>query len=151
MKKTTQHQLTEIDRHLLQGFRTTSHLHSSLSRALPKPKQIPPALLFSAAKTQSYLKEAEKELKGKNTRTNFNIESEVKSLTSHPKIQIIERTALMIEKQKESRRQRHIAFLKEFEKIEETMEKSGELTVKKIQDEVELFFNNSSKGIYIYQ
>ena len=153
--KTTQKQLTEIDKQLLLGFKTTSNLHRSLASGFPKnPTSTHPALLFSNGKTKEYLEQARLELsiKAKDTssKEKFVLESDVKSLSSHLKMESNERTETMIARQKESRRKRHIDFLNEFEVVIETLYKTTENNCKGIKNEIELFFQQSDIAINKY-
>lgn len=155
--QSTQKQLTEIDRRLLQGFKTTSNLSASLSKP-PKTKTMSPFLLLSGGeKVKKYVEEAEIEKKSKISKineVNLNIENEVKTLGRVKVGEPCLRTEEMIRKQKESRRKRHIDFLKDFEKVVENMEKGGEENEKKVTVEIEAFFRNSDKGnelIFLYE
>lgn len=145
----TQRQLTEIDRRLLRGFKTTSSLSASLSKPT-KTKTMSPFLLLSGGeKVKKYIEDAEIEKKtkiSKRSEVDLIIENEVKTLGSVKVGEPCLRTEEMIRKQKESRRKRHIDFLKDFEKVVETMEKGGEENEKKVTIEIEAFFRNSDKG-----
>lgn len=152
--KTTQKQLTEIDKKLLLGFKTSSNLHRSLTNNFPKKSPIHPALLFSNGKTKEYLEQARQELsiKAKDTtsKEKFLIESDVKSLSSNPKMESNPRTQSMIARQKENRRKRHIDFLNEFENVIETLYATTATNCKGIKDEIQLFFQQSDITINKY-
>ena len=154
--KTTQKQLTEIDKHLLLGFKTTSNLHRSLTSNFPKKpsSHTNPTLLFSNGKTKEYLEQARKELSIKardtSSKEKFLLESDVKSLSSHPKLESNPRTEEMIAKQKQSRRKRHIDFLIEFEIVIEALYKSTDSNCKGIKVEIEFFFQQSDLEINKY-
>jgi len=152
--KTTQKQLTEIDKQLLLGFKTTSNLHRSLASGFPKKKPTHPALLFSNGKTKEYLEQARQEqaikAKDNTSKEKFLLESDVKSLSSNPKMESNPRTESMIARQKESRRKRHITFLNEFEKVIETLYKTTETNCKGIKQEIEIFFQQSDLAINKY-
>lgn len=152
--KTSQKQLTEIDKKLLLGFRTTSNLSNSLQAKVSKKPSLHPALLFSSTKTKEYLEQAHKELSMKArdpiSQEKFFLENEVKSLTSQPKPQSNARTQEMIAKQKESRRQRHIAAVNEFENVIETLLRTTDSNCEGIKQEINSFFEQSGKTINQY-
>lgn len=152
--KTSQKQLTEIDRKLLLGFKTTSNLSQSLQNQPGKKPGVHPALLFSSTKTKEYLQQAHKELAMKAhdpvSKEKFLMESDVKSLISQPKPQSNPRTQEMIAKQKESRRQRHIAFVNEFEKVIETLQRTTDGNCEGIKQEINNFFEQSGQTINKY-
>lgn len=152
--KTTQKQLTEIDKQLLLGFKTTSNLHRCLTTGFQKKTPVHPALLFSNGKTKEYLEQARQELsikaKDHTSKEKFLLENDVKSLSSNLKLESNPRTQAMIAKQKESRRKRHIDFLNEFEKVMETLYKTTESNCRGIKQEIEIFFQQSDHAINSY-
>ena len=78
----------------------------------------------------------------------FTIESEVVSLPNRLMVESLPRTQELLKKQRESRRERHIKAMNEYEKVQEFLEKKTADDYNAIKQEISDFFKASDKGIY---
>jgi golgin subfamily A member 4 len=149
MNQSIQRKVNTVDKQAILSFKTSTDLHNSIKKLKDKkPSSSTSAHNFHVShKASDYIKEAKIErLNAENMQSKFTIESEVVSLPNRLVVESLPRTQELLKKQRESRRERHIKAMNEYEKVQEFLAKKIADDYDAIKKEISDFFKASDKG-----
>ncbi|CAD8079070.1 unnamed protein product [Paramecium primaurelia] len=129
-------------------FKASSQLHAALLSEYKRPENssMPKVSLISTGKDAVRQARLEKEVQ----KFEYTLQSEVASLPKHPAPVYREQTKLLIERQKDTRREKHLKFCDEFEKWVNRLNKNLEEAYKDIKRDITDFFSESDQQITNY-
>ncbi|CAK83011.1 unnamed protein product (macronuclear) [Paramecium tetraurelia] len=129
-------------------FKASSQLHAALLNEYKRPENssMPKVTLTSTGKEAVRQARLEKEVQ----KFEYTLQSEVASLPKHPAPIFREETKLLIERQKDNRREKHLKFCDEFEKWVNRLNKNLEEAYKDIKRDITDFFSESDQQITNY-
>lgn len=131
---------------LMQSFKTSTMLNKALAKE--RKREDMAAFVTSdggkALLTQHREEKMDRRPQFKVDNTAF--EAEVRALENHVKLENNPRTEEMIRKQRDSRRQRHIQTLNEFERITDELESNVQVHYQTIKQDITVFLKQSEAG-----